>query len=66
MQDIRQGISRRQLLATGSASALFWSAPAFPQTDPYPRRAITLILPNAPGSSLDTVGRIVARSKSVV
>ncbi|KRI00563.1 tripartite tricarboxylate transporter substrate binding protein [Curvibacter sp. PAE-UM] len=60
MQDIRHGISRRQLLATGSASALFWSAPAFPQTDPYPRRAITLILPNAPGSSLDTVGRIVA------
>ncbi len=63
MQDIHR-ISRRQLLAAGSASALLSSAPAFAQAQTYPRRPITLILPNAPGSSLDTVGRIVANEMS--
>ncbi len=64
MHDTFPGISRRQLLAAGSAAACLWSAPAFAQADTYPRRPITLILPNAPGSSLDTIGRIVANEMS--
>jgi Uncharacterized protein conserved in bacteria len=41
------------LLALGNALAA--------DTDDWPRRAVKLILPNAPGSSSDTLGRILAQ-----
>lgn len=44
-------------VALGGLSASAWSADA----DDYPSRPIKLILPNAPGSSSDTIGRILAK-----
>ncbi|MBL8381464.1 MAG: tripartite tricarboxylate transporter substrate binding protein [Burkholderiales bacterium] len=45
------------LIAAVAAPAL--AAPAHAQAD-YPSRPVRLILPNAPGSSIDTVGRALA------
>ncbi len=42
--------------AAGRAGAVFGQAP----DAAWPARAVRLILPNAPGSSIDTVGRAVA------
>lgn len=52
-------ISRRQLLASAPAITLLGAVPAFGQ-GAYPRRPVTLIVPNAPGSSIDTIGRLVS------
>ncbi len=52
--------NRTQLLL---ALAVICGGPAVQAADPardYPNRPIRLIMPNAPGSSADTVGRIVA------
>ena len=48
--------SRRALLA----AALFAHGWARAQATPYPQRLVKLIVPNAPGSSIDTIARIVA------
>ena len=41
------------------SAALFAAGNAWPQAD-YPMRPVRLIVPNAPGSSVDTVGRALA------
>ena len=43
-----------------SALILCWALAAAASAQQYPSRPIRLIMPNAPGSSADTVGRIVA------
>ena len=51
-----------KILVLGLALAA-WSAPLAQAADPakdYPSRPIRLIMPNAPGSSADTMGRIAA------
>ena len=45
-----------QALALAALPALTRSL-AFAQEAPYPNRPIKLIVPNAPGSSVDTIGR---------
>lgn len=48
------GASRRQLLLGGCAWALTpWAAAD------YPERPVRVIIPNSPGSSVDTIGRVV-------
>ena len=53
--------SRRDLLAGASAFALAGALPfaALAQGAVYPSRPVKLIVPNAPGSSVDTIGRVV-------
>ena len=52
-------INRRQgLLWMGAASA--FPLQAFAQAGAYPQRPVRFIVPNAAGSSVDTIGRIVA------
>ena len=48
------GASRRQLLLGGCALA--WAPWAAAH---YPERAVRVIIPNSPGSSVDTIGRVV-------
>ena len=50
----RNAIARRQLLAGGAAALCLpaWAQPA------YPDRPVKVIIPNAPGSSVDTIGRV--------
>jgi tripartite-type tricarboxylate transporter receptor subunit TctC len=52
------GISRRQLLA--STALLAATGSTFAQPAGYPVRPVKLIVANAPGSSVDTIGRILA------
>ncbi|MBF5002846.1 Bug family tripartite tricarboxylate transporter substrate binding protein [Diaphorobacter caeni] len=53
-------ISRRALVATAAAmSALTLAGPAIAQAN-YPNKPIRLIVPFAPGGSVDMVGRIIA------
>ena len=67
MDQLYPGISRRQLLAAAPAIAMFAPQVACAQAaEAYPRRPVTLIVPNAPGSSIDTIGRIVANEMSPV
>lgn len=61
MQDATQGISRRQLLACVPVLALLGSVVTHGQ-ETYPRRAVTLIVPNAPGSSFETHGAVATAS----
>ncbi|MCI0344452.1 MAG: tripartite tricarboxylate transporter substrate binding protein, partial [Chloroflexi bacterium] len=49
-----------RLHALCGAVAIALSAAALAQDPAYPTRPIRLVMPNAPGSSIDTVGRIVA------
>lgn len=55
-------ISRRRLLVRSSALALapLFAQRALAQAAAYPDHPIRLIVPNAPGSSVDTIGRIAA------
>lgn len=59
---------RRLLLRVGAASAVAalsnWSCPVWAQ-DGYPSRAVRLIVPNAPGSSVDTIGRVTASQLAI-
>ncbi|MBI2771303.1 MAG: tripartite tricarboxylate transporter substrate binding protein [Burkholderiales bacterium] len=48
-------IPRRQLLATSAAALCL---PAWAQAS-YPDRPVKVVIPNAPGSSVDTIGRVV-------
>lgn len=66
MQDNTHGISRRQLLVCAPTLSLLGSGPVYAQTESYPRRPVTLIVPNAPGSSIDTIGRIVSAEMASV
>ena len=54
--------SRRQLLMAGAGLALneSWSA------NVYPDHAVRTIIPNSPGSSVDTIGRVVMNEVSKV
>lgn len=53
-------LDRRQFVATGFAvPVLCYGRPAF--ADDYPSRAITLIVPQAPGGGNDTIARIIAQ-----
>ena len=59
---------RRKVLASGGTVAAIsafglWPYLASAQA-PYPSRPVKLIVPNAPGSSVDTVGRVVANQLS--
>ncbi len=58
------GFTRRSALAGMLALAVGMAAPlhAMAEGDDYPKRPIKLILPNAAGSSSDTIGRIMAQS----
>ncbi len=51
--------SRRHVLAMGWAAALC-ATHTTAQTPPYPQRPVRCIVPNAPGSSVDTIGRVAA------
>ena len=51
---------RTRLHALCGVVAAALSAAALAQDPAYPTRPIRLVMPNAPGSSIDTVGRIVA------
>ena len=54
-----QSMSSRRAFAQMLA---FAALPAFAQDAPYPNRAVKLIVPNAPGSSVDTIGRRLGAS----
>jgi tripartite-type tricarboxylate transporter receptor subunit TctC len=58
-------VSRRALLATAAMAALH-PAPGAAQGSAFPQRPIKLIVPNAPGSSVDTIGRLVANPLAAV
>lgn len=55
--------SRRQLLSCALLCGAGLSAPAtlWAQAPRYPSRPVRLIVPNAPGSSVDTMGRLVGQ-----
>ena len=53
------GLKRRQMLAAALALA---SASARAQGELWPQRSLRLVIPNAPGSSVDTIGRILAHA----
>src|SRR5262245_32139517 len=57
-----EGGSMTFRIALISVIALMWGAPilAADAAKDYPSRPIRLVMPNAPGSSADTLGRIVA------
>ena len=60
---------RRCLAALPSAAALLaglapWRA-VLAQSGPYPQHLIRVVVPNAPASSVDTIGRIVANQMSM-
>jgi len=50
---------KKILSAVGGLAAALVCAAVFAQ-DPYPSRAVRMLVPNAPGSSIDTMSRIVA------
>ncbi len=58
-QSLSNSISRRQLLQASTALAAS-AASGLAQAQTYPQRPIKFIVPNAPGSSVDTIGRVVA------
>ena len=50
--------TRRQLLLASAGLASAWAWPARAASD-YPQRPVRFIVPNAPGSSIDTIGRLL-------
>src|SRR3989442_14348028 len=52
-------MNRRPLSAIGGLAAALATAAALAQ-DSSPSRAVRMLVPNAPGSSIDTMSRIVA------
>jgi tripartite-type tricarboxylate transporter receptor subunit TctC len=55
-------LNRRLLLALVAAVPLALAAGPAAPADPYPSRAVTMIVPYAAGGATDTVGRILAES----
>jgi len=57
------GVARRGAVL---AAALFWAitGPSGAQSQPWPARAVTLIAPSAPGSSVDVTARLLAQKLS--
>lgn len=68
MNDLAALRQRRLLLRGGAATAVAalsnWSWPVWAQ-DSFPSRAVRLIVPNAPGSSVDTIGRVTASQMAI-
>ncbi len=60
MTDRTPQFSRRQILAAGSAATLLPMGNVSAQPTTYPQRPVKLIVPNAPGSSIDTISRVFA------
>lgn len=52
-----QGLRRRDCLAGAVAAVCADTSRA--QGNPWPHRAVRLVIPNAPGSSVDTIGRLL-------
>lgn len=50
--------TRRDFLAAGTSLAASVALPAIAQTG-FPQRPVKFIIPNAPGSSIDTIGRLL-------
>ena len=50
--------TRRRLLLASAGLASAWAWPARAASD-YPQRPVRFIVPNAPGSSIDTIGRLL-------
>ncbi len=50
--------TRRNFLATGTGLASLVTLPAIAQAG-FPQRPVKFIIPNAPGSSVDTIGRLL-------
>src|SRR5580704_7494349 len=47
------------IAAVAAAAALLWGGPGRAE-DPYPARTVRIVIPSAPGSTTDTLARIVA------
>ena len=62
MAEARVAMSRRHLLALLGVQPLW--AVALPAA--YPTKPVRLIVPNAPGSSIDTIGRLVGNQLAPV
>jgi tripartite-type tricarboxylate transporter receptor subunit TctC len=56
----RSALRALSLVAGGSAAVWPWAA--WSQSGGYPQRPVRLIVPNAPGSSVDTIGRQMANA----
>lgn len=57
---------RRILLALGASAGWLAAAPALAQSNAYPTRPVTLVLPSGPGSGVDVLGRLVGQKLSEV
>lgn len=58
--------SRRRFLSLAPAAATLAHGTLFAQAPAYPQRPIKFIVPNAPGSSVDTIGRVAANEMAQV
>ena len=57
-------LSRRHLLGAGLALAGSTTLPALAQSDKYPSRPITLVVPFPPGGSVDVMARMYSDALS--
>ena len=53
-------IPRRRFLHLAAAAAALPAASRIARAQNYPSRPITMIVPTAPGASIDVIGRILA------